>query len=100
MNNQITINGRTFTYEVFDCSSEWGDVYETCFYEGTETIMVRTGFLGLFGPKKQVEQPKKVFTINWDANDPSITKSEWKKIIEHKIELLDRKEQLERGELI
>lgn len=98
---EITINGRTLQYKTFWYSmGEYGDCPVTNFYEGIESQIKRTGFLGIFGPKITEEVPKKVFAIDRDSENANLTKSWWKKAIEHKLELLNREGEIERGELI
>lgn len=97
---EIKIDDRILQYRVFLDAGEYGDNYLTQFYEGKEIVKKRAGFLGLFGPKVEVEQPKKVFAIYEDAENPKLTKAWWKVRIAAELELLNRKEQLERGELI
>ncbi len=96
----VTIEGRTLQYETkWYSMGEYGEYPVTIFYEGTETVTKRTGFLGL-GPKVTKEVPKQIFKIHEDSKNTELTKDWWKKAIEHELELLDRKAQIERGELI
>jgi hypothetical protein len=94
----IDVNGRKIEYEVlYDCS-EYGETYETIFYEGTE-VKTRKKFL-LFGEKIEKLVPKEIFRLYLDIEDEGMTRSEARRKIERRLELLDRKEQIERGELI
>lgn len=96
----IVINDRTLRFERVYNGSEWGPTYCTYFYEGFTYETIRSGFLGLFGPKIIKEIPKKIFVIYQDCDDVVLTKDWWKTHIVRQLELLDRKSQLKRGELI
>jgi hypothetical protein len=93
----IKINDRVLQYEVFCYSHGYSDSYYTEFYEGTEIIRKKKYLL--FGPIVEEEIPKNVFTIFEDANNESLTKGWWRDRILHELELLTRREELERGEL-
>lgn len=102
----FVIDGRTIHYEVGTDHNEYdGDFYWTDFYEGYEEV-VRTVWCGtLLSPFKTKKVgrnvPKYIFTLNhWNADDPRRTKSEWRAAIKRELELLGRKEELMRGELI
>ena len=95
---EIFINGRQFQYEVVAYTGEFGYYHETEFYEGVETI-TRRKFL-LFGNKITITKPKWVFTIHCDIESEYYTKSEIRDKIEKQVELLERKKQIERGEII
>lgn len=88
--NSITIDGRTLTFNVFN------DITE--FYEGTETRTYKE--FGLFGKTITEEIPKYVFTIDEAITNPKITKEWWQKTLQEQINLLNRKEEIERGEFI
>ena len=97
----IEINGRVLAYETkWNSMGEYGDYPVTIFYEGTTTRLRRTGFLGIFGRIVTEEIPKEVFKIYQDSNDERLTRGYWRERIENEIELLDRKDQLKRGDLI
>jgi hypothetical protein len=95
MNNTITIAGRTLTFEVI-LSDESND--RTEFYEGTETHTYKKW--GLFGETITEELPKYVFTIEEAITNPKKSKEWWQKELTKEIELLNRKEEIERGEFI
>ena len=95
MNNTITIGGRTLTFEVY-LSDESYD--RTEFYEGTETHTYKKW--GLFGDTITEEIPKHVFTIYEAITNPKKSKEWWQKELTKEVELLDRKEEIERGEFI
>lgn len=93
----IKVNDIELQYEVKVDVSEWGINTWTEFYLGTETVTKRKYWL--FGPLITKEFPKLAFEIYEDANDPSLSKQFWKTSIQRKLELLNRREELERGEL-
>ena len=95
MNNTITIAGRTLTFEVH-LSDESYD--RTRFYEGTYTNTYKKW--GLFGDTITEELPKYVFTIDEAITNPKKSKEWWLKELTKEVELLNRKEEIERGEFI
>lgn len=94
----IKFKDREFQYRVCCSSSEYGDYYWTEFYDGNEEVIKKKW--GLFGPKIHTTRPKYVFRINEDANCVRKSKKWWNKRISEEIDLLNRKEEIERGELI
>lgn len=94
---EVTVDGHNFQYETFIEHSEWGIHAETVFYQGVETTRRRKWLI--FGPEVAEEKPKAVFSIYADTEDPTISKRWWSEEIRKKIELLDRKSEIERGEL-
>jgi hypothetical protein len=92
MNNTLTIAGRTLTFQVYE-SSDY-----TEFYEGTETHTYKKW--GLFGDTITEERTKCVFTIDEAITNPNKSKEWWEKELLEKIKLLNRKEEIERGEFI
>lgn len=95
MNNTLTIAGRTLTFEVI-YSDEFND--KTVFYEGTETHTYKKW--GLFGDTITEQVPKWVFTIDEAITNPKKSKEWWEKELLSEVKLLDRKEEIERGEFI
>jgi hypothetical protein len=97
---EITIQGRTFQYET------WWEPYGegifddpvTIFYDGKQTVNYRKW--RIFGPVLQREEPKEVFRIYADSEDEKLSKTWWTNKISDRIELLNRKEEIEKGELI
>jgi hypothetical protein len=98
---EITVNGRVFQYETFSkaVSGEFGETYYwTEFYQGIEEKWVKKYWL--FGEKILKRIPILRFKIHQDSNNERLPKSWWRETIEKEVELLDRREQLEKGELI
>lgn len=95
---KVNIKGRELKYIVqYDCS-EYGDYYWTQFYEETYTKTYKKFWL--FGPTLTKEVPIVLFTLHLNVEDEYYTKSDIRTKISRKLELLDRKEQIKRGELI
>lgn len=94
---EVTVDKYTFKYKTFIEYSEWGTHVETVFYHGYETVSRKKWFF--FGPEIVEENPKKVFSIYADSSDVNISKRWWREEIRKKIEILDRKYEIERGEL-
>lgn len=78
--------------------SEYGTYNYTVFYEGEET-KTRNKY-GFFGPLIVYTEPKKVFEIGIDVTDPSYTKDDVRIRVLRQIELLNRQEEIDRGEII
>ena len=95
---KLNVNGREFQYEVKTYMGEYGMYHETLFYEGYETYTRKKYYL--FGDVITITQPKWVFTLYLDIESERHTKSEIRTMIEKKVELLERKKQIENGEII
>jgi len=95
MTGNINIEGRDLYFEV-TYSDESYDY--TNFYEGTETYTYKKW--GLFGETITEERPKLVFTIDRAMSDYELTKEWWRQELTREIRLLERREQIERGEFI
>jgi hypothetical protein len=99
---EINIDGRVLKYRLMSDCNEYDEWEWTEFYEGTEIVTkrVRSGWSDIFGTLVQVEVPKLIFEINMSCTNDRITKEEWKAKILKELALLNRREELERGELI
>ncbi len=95
---KIELDGVQMEYEVFYDCSEHSDFYWTEFYIGKKLVTKRK--YGIFGKKITNEVPFKVFELGLNIEDPSYTKKEIRHKIRHKLELLSRRKQIERGEII
>jgi len=95
---EITIGNRTLQFQV-KCEANEADSYEYAeFYEGTETV-TRKKWL-LFGETITKEEPKLVFTIYSDITSSRLTKEYWRREISKQLELLDRRDEILKGEYI
>lgn len=95
---ELTIEGRTFQYKVTYFTSEYSDYYVTEFFEGTCTIM-RKKYL-FFGEEVEKKIPNFSFNLYVNIEDERYTKREIREMIMKKIELLNRKEEIKRGEIV
>ncbi len=94
----LTINNRTFEYKLCWHSSEYGDSEWTEFYEGTITETHKKYWL--FGKEITTIKPKKVFTIWKNIESKRHTKKEVRDWVQYEVELLNRAEEIRRGEII
>lgn len=94
----LTINNRTLQYKLCFDSFEYGDSEWTEFYEGTITETHKKYWL--FGEEITTVKPRKVFTIWANIESKHITKKEVRTWIEREVELLDREDEIRRGEII
>lgn len=95
---QLEIDGVQLQYEVFSDASEYGTIHWTEFYIGTKIVTKRKYLM--FGERKTKEVPFKVFTIHLNIEDPNHTKGEIRALINRQLELLGRKAEIERGEIV
>lgn len=96
---KLEIDGMELQYEIFsDCNEYDGTIYWTEFYIGTRTVTKRKYLM--FGEKKIKEVPFKVFTLYLNIEDPNYTKGEIRALITKQLELLGRKSEIERGEIV
>ena len=86
----LTINNRTLQYTLCYHTSEYGHSEWTEFYEGTITETHKKYWL--FGKEITTTKPKKVFTIWRNIESKDYTKKQ--------VELLDREDEIRRGEII
>ena len=94
----LTINNRKLEYKLFWHSSEYGESEWTEFYEGTITETHKKYWL--FGKEITTIKPKKVFTIWNNIESKNYTKKKVRDWIEYQVELLDREDEIRRGEII
>ena len=95
------INGEVWYYKVYE-SLEY-DYAETAFFK-TKTKIVTKRKYWLFGEKLQLEVEKDFedadFKLYFNIENPKYTKSEIRAAINKKIELLNRVDEIKRGEII
>lgn len=95
---ELNIDGRTFQYKVSYFTSEYSDYHITEFFEGSCTIKRKKYWL--FGNEIEKKIPNFSFNLYVNIEDARYTKKEIRKMLDKKIELLDRKGEIERGEII
>ena len=102
MNKVITIEGRVYVYEVvsYDCGYYGADTcYYTKFVNPVPKIKTRKKYL-LWGPEIEYTEYETLFTINCNIESSDYTKEEITQKIKKEIALLNRAEEIKRGEII
>jgi hypothetical protein len=95
---ELTIGGRTLQFQV-KCEANEADSYEyTEFYEGTETVSRKKWVF--WGETITTVRPKEVFTIYSDITSSKLTKEYWRREISKQLELLDRRDEISKGEYV
>ena len=94
----INVNGRIFEYEIFSEYNECYTYYWTEFYEGSKLITRKKYWV--FGKIISEYVPNYMFTLDFNIESPNYTKNEVRKKIERQIELLNRKKEIEKSEII
>ncbi len=96
----IIILNESFNYKIEDVEGYYGETgWITCFYKGS-TIETSRKYI-FFGEKITKIVPKQVFSVGFDIETSTqYTKEELKEILERKVKLFHRNEELKRGELI
>jgi hypothetical protein len=94
----VVIDDQLLYYETHCDDSEVGTFYWTDFFKEVEAVTKRKWLI--FGEKRQVAKPKVLFTIAANSQDTSLNKEWWREKIMQKLSLVDREEQIKRGELI
>jgi len=102
MKKEIEVKGKKFLYEVrsHDCG-DYGvnTCYDTDFFEYKYTIKYSKKYW-LFGPEVQTCVHQKLFTIPFNIECEKYLKKDVRAKIEKQVELLDRKLEIEKGEII
>jgi hypothetical protein len=95
---EVEHEGEKFKYFVTCDSSEYGDYYQTHFFRETAKFSKKKSW---FSSKRiTVEEPIVLFYVPYNANDEQLSKTWWRNKIAAAVELLDRKAELAKGELI
>jgi hypothetical protein len=95
---ELVFEGTTLHYERISIDSELGDSIVTNFYLGEETFTRRKYII--FGEKITETKPKLVFRLWFDVESENWTKEEVRKKIAREMALLNRKDEIARGEII
>lgn len=90
----IKFNDRIFQYEIENDV----DLYKTFFYEGYIDIKHKKYLL--FGKTITKSIPKYIFTLRINIESCKYKKDQIKTMIEEKIKILERQQEIERGEII
>lgn len=96
-----TRNGKeyNFVYETKCDIGEYGESHWTDFYS-PEPIKYKIRKYLFFGPLIEKTKYKKVFQIVFNVEDPRYTKLEVRKELNRRIDLMNRKSEIERGEIV
>ena len=98
----LKIKDSTFLYEIvhYDCG-EYGAMTcgETVFYNPRPIVKTRKKYW-LWGPEINYTEYEKLFTIASDIESHDLSKKDITKMINKEIALLNRKEEIKRGEII
>jgi hypothetical protein len=98
MEHKITISDQEFFYiEDSDCT-EFGENLYTQFFQEKEVYKYKKYII--FGPIIEEIYPKVLFTIPYHLTNTKVTKTELRTRLEREVELLKRKDEIEKGELI
>ena len=95
---KLFVNGQEFEYKVCSEVSEYDTYTWTEFYRGVEPVTYRKYWL--FGERVTVYKPILVFKIYRDIENKGYTKAEVRKWIEREVELLNRADEIKKGEII
>jgi hypothetical protein len=103
MKKEIIINDETWYYELYEDIDYDFYFVETKFYK-TKTKIVTKRKYWLFGEKSQVEVERNSsdadFSLPFNIENPRYTKAQVRDRILLELELLNRAEQIKRGEII
>jgi hypothetical protein len=102
MKKTITILGKEYLYELvsYDCGPYGGDTcYNTYFYNPTPIIKTRKKYL-LWGPEIEYSEYEQLFIIHCNIESSYFTKEEITKKILKEVALLNRADEIQRGEII
>ena len=96
---KIEFEGTTFYYRVFVEDGDYGDYYWTEFYKTNNVSKIKRKYW-LFGPLVPVPANKKVFKLRFNIEDCRNTKGDIRSNISREVELMNRCEEIKKGELI
>jgi hypothetical protein len=96
----VEVNGVVLYYDSGWSGDDYGEWYETWFYEETEIVKRKKGHWFKKSEYYDVEVPKILFTIYEDINNIRLSKNWWRNEIEKELSLINRKDEIEQGKLI
>jgi hypothetical protein len=98
---EIEYNGKKFLYliEEYECG-DYGafSCFKTHFFNPFPTITERRKWY-LFGRKIKVENFDLLFTLDYSIKSPKVLKEKIQKDLDEQIKLLNREEEIKRGEI-
>ena len=95
---ELLVNGRAFMYRISTYDGEYNISEYTEFYEGFEEITRKKYYI--FGPVVTISMPKFAFRLPYSIESDKYSKTSVRRNIESYVELLDRKAEIARGEII
>jgi hypothetical protein len=98
---EITIKGRKYLYEINRHSGDYDTSgwQETIFYNATPITKTRKKYW-LWGPIVEYFEYNELFRLHIDIESPELTKNFVTKKVMEKIDLLGRKEEIARGDIL
>lgn len=92
----LEIDGIKLYYSV--TPDDFAGMCYTRFWQNTTTY--RTRKYGFFGKIVEKQSPILLFDLPWDIEDPTLTKSFWRERILEQLRILERKKEIQRGEIV
>lgn len=90
---KIVIKGKEFGYKVHNHTDGFYDSSLTVFF--TETVTRKTRkYYEVFGPVAEYEEPIELFKVDFNIEDPTMSRNEIKLILERKVELFERESEI------
>lgn len=99
---EIEVSGRKLNYKILYDVSEFGETYETVFFDKIMVNEKRWSWrkFKFVETGKLVEEHKTLFCLYFDLHDAAYTKKDIRNRLQREVELLSRAEEIERGEII
>lgn len=94
----LVVSNTTLYYRLGYHDLHYDTVHYTQFYLELKTKFVKKYWL--WGELVEVPDYQEAFRVNFDIEQPTHTKNELREILERKLELYYREDQIKRGELI
>lgn len=101
MKKEITYKNRKFFYEIetSECGEYGASICYTTNFFLADGIGKRKKYW-LFGPEITYTKYKKIFQIEYNIESPRYSKSEVRDMIEKKVKIFDRAEEIKKGKVI
>lgn len=99
---ELEYKGRKFLYSIeeHDCGDYGAFVcYVTNFYDPNPIIKQKKKWF-LFGPLVEYKEYINLFEIDLNIESPHVTKKEIRELLDKQIDLLNRKEEIKKGEFV
>ena len=96
---KLVFEGKTFYYKICFSSGDWGDNYWTTFYLTNDVSTFKYKYW-FWGPLVAVPANIIAFRVDYDIESCSKTKEDIKHTLRWKIGILNRCEEIKKGEII